>query len=252
MLTYMTEKTKTLACVVYPGVDPLDLIGPLQTLNFLGYLLPQWRTVVVGERIEAYRTEGPLRLIPSHTFAEVPAPHVLVVPGAGTPAFRAMTDSTLLDYLRTAAAQAQFTTSVCSGSLLLGAAGLLHGRRATTHWTAFDLLAEFGAIPTRGRWVQDGPYLTAGGQSAGIDMALHLVEQLAGAEIARIAQYAMEYDPEPPLGPLDWDSAPYELFGPHAESWITDGLVESPELSARLVARLRAAADARTSPPLLG
>jgi transcriptional regulator GlxA family with amidase domain len=241
----MTDDIKTVACVLYPGVDPLDLIGPMQALGLLAYLQPSWQVVTVAERVEAIHTEGPLLFTPSHSFGEFPSPQVLVVPGAATPAFRAMTDQTLLDYLRHAAAHAEVTTSVCSGSLLLGAAGLLHGRRATTHWTAFDLLAEFGAIPVRERWVHDGAFITAAGQSAGIDMGLYLVEQLAGSATARLAQFGMEYDPKPHQGPLDWENAPYELFDPLAVSWVEDGLADNPELAARLVARLRAAGDAR-------
>jgi hypothetical protein len=139
------------------------------------------------------------------------------------------------------------TASVCSGSLILGAAGLLNGRKATTHWTAFDLLAEFGAIPVRQRWVHDGAFITAAGQSAGIDMGLYLIEQLAGAEIARLTQFGMEYDPKPHLGPLDWDQAPYEFFDPLAVTWVEDGLTNNPDLAARLVARLRAGVEARAN-----
>ena len=197
MLVVMTEDVKTIACMLFPGIDPLDLIGPMQALNMLAFLRPGWRAVVVAERIEAYETEAPLRFTPSHTFDEVPSPDVLVVPGASTPAFRAMTDETLLNYIRNAAAHAEVIASVCSGSLLLGAAGLLEGRKATTHWTAFDLLAEFRATPVRQRWVHDGPILTAAGQSAGIDMGLYLVQHLAGIETARLTQFGMEYDPEP-------------------------------------------------------
>jgi transcriptional regulator GlxA family with amidase domain len=245
MLVVMTDDVKTIASVLFPGVDPLDLIGPMQALNMLAFLRPGWRAVVVAERIEAYETEAPLRITPSHTFDEVPTPDVLVVPGASTPSFRAMTDESLLNYLRHAAAHAEVTASVCSGSLLLGAAGLLEGRKATTHWTAFDLLAEFGATPVRQRWVHDGPILTAAGQSAGIDMGLYLVQHLAGVETAKLAQFGMEYDPEPPLGPLAWDQAPHDIFDPHAQTWVEDGLTENPELAARLVTRLRAAAAAR-------
>jgi transcriptional regulator GlxA family with amidase domain len=233
--------------VLYPGVDPLDLIGPMQALGLLAYLQPDWQVVTVAERIEAIATEGSLLFTPSHSFDQVPTPQVLVVPGAATPAFRAMTDEALLHYLRTAAAQAQITASVCSGSLILGAAGLLNGRKATTHWTAFDLLAEFGAIPVRQRWVHDGAFITAAGQSAGIDMGLYLIEQLAGAETARLAQFGMEYDPKPHLGPLDWDQAPYEVFDPLAITWVQDGLTNNPDLAARLVARLRAGVEARAS-----
>jgi transcriptional regulator GlxA family with amidase domain len=241
----MTDDAKTIACVLFPGVDPLDLIGPMQALGLLSYLGPGWQVVTVSEKIEAIDTESAVQLTPSHTFADVPTPDVLLVPGAATPAFRAMTDETLLDYLRTAAAQAEFVVSVCSGSLILGAAGLLKGRKATTHWTAFELLAEFGAIPVRERWVHDGAFITAAGQSAGIDMGLYLVEQLAGPETARLTQYAMEYDPKPHLGPLDWDHAPHEIFDPLAKTWVEDGLQDDPELAGRLVTRLRAAADAR-------
>ena len=164
MLVFMTEDVKTIACVLFPGIDPLDLIGPMQALSVLAFLRPGWRAVVVGERIEAYETEAPLRFTPSHTFDEVPTPDVLVVPGASTPAFRAMTDEGAND-IRNAATHAEVIASVCSGSLLLGAAGLREGRRATTHWTVFELLAEFGATPVRQRWVHDGPILTAAGSS---------------------------------------------------------------------------------------
>ena len=243
----MTDGVKTIACVLFPGIDPLDLIGPMQALGMLAYLRPGWRVVTVGERIEAIDTEGALLFTPSHTFAEVPTPEVLVVPGAATPAFRAMTDETLLDYLRTAAAKAEVVASVCAGSLILGAAGLLEGRKATTHWTAFDLLAEFGAIPVRERWVHDGALITAAGQSAGIDMGLYSVEQLAGAETARLTQFGMEYDPKPHLGPLDWDRAPYDFFDRVAPTWVEDGLTDNPDLAARLVGRLRAGIDARNN-----
>ncbi len=104
------------------------------------------------------------------------------------------------------------------------------GRKATTHWTAFELLAEFGATPVRQRWVHDGPILTAAGQSAGIDMGLYLVQRLAGVETARLTQFAMEYDPEPPLGRMDWEQAPHDIFDPHAQTWVEDGLTENPEL----------------------
>ncbi|WP_051116388.1 DJ-1/PfpI family protein [Amycolatopsis nigrescens] len=240
MSTETSTETKTIAAVLFPGMTPVDLVGPLTALGMLEWLMPQYKVKVVAERMDAYQTDIPLRITPSHTFAQVPSPDVLLVPGGATPAFRAMADETLLDYLRGAAAQAEIITSVCSGSLLLGAAGLLKGREATTHWTVLDLLPEFGATPVRRRWVRDGDLLTAAGASAGIDMALHLVSMLEGDEVARLAQFGAEYDPEPPLGPLDWDAAPHELFAPAAESWVGDGLAGHPELRSRLLARLSA------------
>jgi transcriptional regulator GlxA family with amidase domain len=236
---------RTVAFVVYPEIDPLDLIGPLEALNYLANFGSEWAVVTVGEKIEAMATEGPLLLTPTHTFDQVPTPEVVIVPGASTPAFRAMTDDTLLNYLRNAATHARFIGSVCSGSLILGAAGLLKGRKATTHWTAFDLLAGFGATPVRKRWVHDGSLITAAGQSAGIDMGLYLVEQLAGRDAAQLTQFGLEYDPEPHLGRLDWDKAPYEVFDPMVKAWVEDGLVKNPELAARLLDRLRAGIDDR-------
>ncbi|ALG10693.1 DJ-1/PfpI family protein [Kibdelosporangium phytohabitans] len=232
----MTQKT--IACVVFPGLTPLDLVGPVTMLGMLTWMEPEYELTVVGARIEEHETDAPLRITPSHTFDQVRDPAVLVVPGGAAPAFRAMTDKALLGYLRAASASAEITASVCSGSLLLGAAGLLKGKRATTHWTVLDLLAEFDATPVRERWVEDGDVITAAGVSAGIDMGLYLVARLAGQDAARIAQFGAEYDPEPPFGPLDWDAAPRELFAPAAVSWVTEGLAGDPDLSARLRARL--------------
>ena len=106
--------------------------------------------------------------------------------------------------------------SVCTGSLVLGAAGLLTGRRATTHWAALPMLAAFGAEPVTRRWVRDGPVLTAAGVAAGIDMALHLVGELAGEEASRQVQLAIEYDPQSPFGPIDWETTDRTLV----EAWI--------------------------------
>jgi transcriptional regulator GlxA family with amidase domain len=227
---------KTIAFVLYPGCTILDLVGPLQVLSALAAMNPQFRVVVVAERLETYETDTPLHVRAGHTFADVPSPDVIVVPGGGAPTLQAMTDETLLAYLR---GGAQLTTSVCTGSLILGAAGLLDGRRATTHWSMLDALPEFGATPVRERWVADGPVLTAAGVSAGIDMALHLTEQLGGIDVARNVQFAIEYDPEPPHGMLDWAAGPPRaLFSAAVGQWVRDGLGDHP-LAERLLTRLR-------------
>lgn len=228
----MTQQPKTVAFVVYPGLTLLDLAGPLQVLTPLKTL--GHNVVTVGESRAALDTDTPLSVSPTHTFADVPEPDVVVVPGGAAPTLRAMTDETLLCYLRSAARTATWTTSVCTGSLLLGAAGLLAGREATTHWSMLDKLAAFGARPVTRRWVEDGTVLTAAGVSAGVDMALHLTERLAGTDFARFVQFAVEYDPEPPFGPLDWNQAPREMFTAVVKTWLADGLAHSPDLLARL------------------
>ncbi|KQV23743.1 MULTISPECIES: DJ-1/PfpI family protein [unclassified Kitasatospora] len=227
--------TKTIAFVVYPGLTPLDLVGPLQVLSALASLDPSYRVVVVGRDLSPVGTDTPLRLAPSHTFAQVTAPDVVLVPGGAAPTMTALTDQHLLDWLRQAATTAETVASVCTGSLLLGAAGLLEGRRATTHWGMRGLLPKFGAIPVAERWVSDGPFLTGAGVSAGIDLALHLVEQLVGAELARTVQLFIEYDPQPPLGGIDWGSVDYPAFEPHARRMLTTGLADHPDLLARLL-----------------
>ncbi|SFQ60031.1 DJ-1/PfpI family protein [Amycolatopsis arida] len=226
------ERSKTIAFVVYPGLTLLDLAGPLQVLTPLA--VAGYRVLTVGERATPHDTDTPLAITPTHTFADVPTPDVVVVPGGAAPTLRAMADERLLDYLRTASAHATVLASVCTGALLLGAAGLLDGRRATTHWVMRDQLAALGATPVAERWVEDGPVLTAAGVAAGIDMALHLVTRLEGADIARTIQFAVEYDPEPPLGPLDWSRAPHAEFGALRSAWLREGLADHPDLLARL------------------
>ncbi|MBN6038837.1 DJ-1/PfpI family protein [Amycolatopsis sp. 195334CR] len=220
----MTEP-KTIACVLYPGLTPLDLVGPLQVFGALAGVTQGYRVVVVGRGREVVDTDTPLGLRPSHTFDEVPSPEIVVVPGGGAPTWRAATDERLLAYLRQAAAEsAEVVASVCTGSLILAAAGLLDGRKANTHWSHRRFLAEFGAEPVADRWVEDGKFLTAAGVSAGVDMALHLVARLAGEQVARAVQFAIEYDPEPPQGALDWAQAPHEWFAPWTDRMMREGL----------------------------
>ncbi|MDW5594009.1 DJ-1/PfpI family protein [Conexibacter stalactiti] len=185
-----------IAIVVYDRLTALDAIGPYEVLS----RLPDVELIFVGAAKGEQRTDtGRLGLIADRTLAEVPAPDVVVVPG-GPGQTALMEDAELLAWLRAADATSAWTTSVCTGSLLLAAAGLLDGRRATTHWLAVDELARFGATPVRERVVEDGKYVTAAGVSAGIDMALTLAGRIAGDEVAQLIQLGIEYDPRPPYG----------------------------------------------------
>ncbi|MFI8392342.1 DJ-1/PfpI family protein [Streptomyces sp. NPDC085540] len=225
---------KTIAFVLYPGLTPLDIVGPLQVFAALSDLVPGYRTVVVGERIEPMGSDTPLSLVPSHTFAKMADPYAVIVPGGLVPTLAAMADENLLQNLRETASRSEVVGSVCTGSLLLAAAGLLEGRQATTHWMYRDLLTRFGATPVLRRWVEDGRFITAAGVSAGIDMALHLVGRLAGEEVARMVQLFIEYDPEPPFGPIDWTPADSGQYAPFARQLLQTALTDHPALLAHL------------------
>ncbi|MEX5720771.1 FAD-dependent oxidoreductase [Geodermatophilus maliterrae] len=192
-----------IAFVLYPGLTVLDLIGPLQVLTGLERFAPEYRTVVVGAAREPVPTDVGLPVAPDATFAEVPQPDVLVVPGGALPTIRAMSDPAVRDYVRTAAASADLVTSVCTGSLVLAAVGLLEGRDATTNWFYSGILESLGATYHQRRWVEDGDLVTSAGVSAGIDMALHLVARLTDEATARRVQLAIDYDPHPPYGGID-------------------------------------------------
>jgi transcriptional regulator GlxA family with amidase domain len=195
---------KVIAFVLYPGLTPLDLIGPLQVFRSLEKFAPRFRSVVVGERVEIMDSDIHLRMIPDKSFGEVPHPSVLIVPGGLVPTFKAMSNPAIRGYVRSAAATADVVGSVCTGALILAAVGLLEGRPATTHWACYKVLEQLGARYVRRRWVEDGKFITAAGVSAGIDMALHLVARLTEEATARQVQLDLEYDPQPPLGPIDW------------------------------------------------
>jgi putative intracellular protease/amidase len=196
-----------IAIPLYDGFTALDAVGPYEILA----RLPGAEVVFAATRPGPVRTElGSLALTADRPLSEVTAPDILLVPG-GPGTVEALADQALLDWLRTAAAATTWTASVCSGSLLLAAAGLLNGRRATSHWIALDHLAGMGAIPSNERVVFDGKYATAAGVSAGIDLALHLAGRIAGDEIAQAIQLVVEYDPQPPYDAGSISTAPAEL-----------------------------------------
>jgi transcriptional regulator GlxA family with amidase domain len=226
---------KDIAFVLYPGLTILDMVGPLQVLSSLARFDPQYRTVVVGEDTLPVPTDTPLGVAASHTFDDVPAPYAVFVPGGGVPTIAALADEKLIGHVRSMAARAEIVGSVCTGSLILGAAGLLEGHRATTHWMCRHLLPRFGAEPVAQRWVRDGRLLTAAGVAAGIDMALYLVQELAGEDVASQVQLAIEYDPQPPLGGIEWDEVDIASRRPVIDKWLETGLADHPKLLAELL-----------------
>jgi putative intracellular protease/amidase len=196
-----------IAIVLYDRFTALDAVGPYETLG----RLPDSEVVFVAERAGPVRTDnGNLALIAAKTFAEVPHPDVVVVPG-GPGQTPQMANRALLDWIRVADATSTWTTSVCTGSLLLAAARLLEGRRATSHWLALDELRKFGAEPTGQRVVTDGKYVTAAGVSSGIDMGLALLGRIAGDAVAQAVQLGIEYDPQPPYDAGSPQKAPAEV-----------------------------------------
>ncbi|MEV6117078.1 DJ-1/PfpI family protein [Streptomyces sp. NPDC052109] len=196
-----------IAMVVYDRFTGLDVVGPYEILS----RLPDARLTFVAERPGPVRTDtGFLAVLADKTLEEVPAPDLLVVSG-GPGTLAQLENPALLDWLRAADAVTTWTTSVCSGSLLLAAAGLLRGRRATSHWAALELLGRLGAEPTGERVVTDGKYVTAAGVSSGIDMALTLTGRIAGDEHARAVQLLTEYDPQPPYDAGSPRKAPAHL-----------------------------------------
>ncbi|HBF84042.1 MAG TPA: DJ-1/PfpI family protein [Streptomyces sp.] len=196
-----------IAIVLFDRFTALDAVGPYEMLS----RTPGAETVLVAERPGPVRNEtGSLALTADRALADVPAPDVVIVPG-GPGQSAQMDNEVLLDWLRTADTTSTWTTSVCSGSLLLAAAGLLTGRRATSHWLALDLLRTYGADPTGERVVTDGKYVTAAGVSSGIDMGLTLLGRIAGDTHAQAVQLLTEYDPQPPYDAGSPLKAPAEL-----------------------------------------
>ena len=199
------QNQKTIAFVLYPGLTVFDLAGPLQIFTAVSELAPQYRTVVVGERVEPMDTDIHVKMIPTHTFQEIPHPSVLLVPGGGVPTLRAMSNEAIRNYVRSAAETAEVAGSICTGALILASVGLLDGRQATTHWAFYRILEKLGANYVRKRWVEDGKFISSAGVSAGIDAALQLAARLTDEETARRVQRSLGYDPHPPFGGIDYE-----------------------------------------------
>jgi cyclohexyl-isocyanide hydratase len=186
--------TMQVGILVFPDVQQLDLTGPFEVFASV----PEAEVRLVWKRIEPIVSATGLVLTPDLTFLACPQLDILCVPG-GVGVNPLMEDEEVLGFLRRQAEGARYVTSVCTGALVLAAAGLLAGRRATTHWASHDFLARLGAIPVQARVVADGKFMTGGGVTAGIDMALKVVAELLGQAIAEAVQLNLEYAPEPPF-----------------------------------------------------
>jgi cyclohexyl-isocyanide hydratase len=192
--------------LAFPAMTQLDMTGPLQVFASL----PGADVRVIWKTLDPIQTQGGLRLLPDTTLDDCPQMDVICVPG-GFGVIDLMEDEVVLSFLRARAETATFVGSICTGSLVLGAAGLLRGRKATTHWAWTDLLVPLGAIPTPGRVVRDGKFFTGGGVTAGIDFALTMVAEMAGQEAAEAIQLGIEYAPAPPFNAGSPDTARPEL-----------------------------------------
>ncbi len=197
-----------IAIGLYPGFTALDAIGPYAVFTNL----PDATVVLCAARTWRLSDESDLlHLDIEHRFEDVPTPDVLLVPGGLVTRRLARTGDPIVDWIRAAHPTTTYTTSVCTGALLLGAAGVLAGRQATTHWMAYDHLRAFDVEPTEDRVVIDGRVVTAAGVSAGIDLALTLANRLHGPETAQAIQLGIEYDPQPPHDTGAPSKAPAEI-----------------------------------------
>jgi cyclohexyl-isocyanide hydratase len=183
-----------IAFLLFPGLTQLDMTGPAQILS----RLPGATIDLVWETKEPVMTDAGFAVVPTATFADVPSADILCIPG-GVGVSDVMNHDAAMAWIRAVAAEAAWVTSVCTGSLILGAAGLLRGYEATTHWAWHHHLALFGAKPVKARTVVDRNRITGGGVTAGIDFALTLAAQVSGEGVARTLQLAFEYDPAPPF-----------------------------------------------------
>ncbi|HYD08838.1 MAG TPA: DJ-1/PfpI family protein [Acidimicrobiales bacterium] len=198
-----------IAIFAYDHMTALDAVGPYEVLS----RLPGAETVVVGEQRGPVRTDTrALALMADAALDEVTRPDILVVPGwSGAKQDNLLRPGPVQDWLRGVDQHTTWTTSACTGAIVLAAAGVLNGRRATTHWLAVDWLAELGALPSDERVVRDGKYVTGAGVSAGIDMALTLAGIVAGEQTAKAIQLLIEYDPQPPFDCGSVAKAPAEM-----------------------------------------
>jgi transcriptional regulator GlxA family with amidase domain len=195
-----------IALLIFDQLAAQDAVGPYEVMRNV----PEWDMRFVAKQKGEVRAEGGLGMVADHSIDEVASADIVLVPG-GLGNRPLLEDDELLSWLREIDSTTKWTTSVCTGSLVLGAAGLLEGRRATSNWLLLDALRSYGADPVGGRFVEDGKVITAAGVTAGIDMAIHLVAQEVGPEIAQAVQLGIEYDPDPPFDSGSPEKAPPEI-----------------------------------------
>ncbi len=195
-----------IAILLFEKLAAQDAVGPYEVFR----CVPGWEVELVGKRAGEVRAEGGLGLSVDRALDEAAGYDAVLVPG-GRGSEAVARDEAVLEWLRRVDEETRWTISVCTGSEILGAAGLLEGKRATSNWLFLERLPEYGAEPVGGRWVEDGKTITAAGVTAGIDMALHLVGREAGPEVAQAVQLGIEYDPEPPFDAGSPEKAPPEI-----------------------------------------
>ena len=218
---FMPNKPEQIAMLIYPGMTALDLIGPQQAF---GYMMGA-KVNLIWKTLDPITSDTGVKIIPSATFHDTNQPDILFVPGGGKGTIDLMSDSEVTGFLAEKGKTARWVTSVCSGSLVLGAAGLLRGYRATSHWAVRDVLTTFGAELAPGRIVEDRNRITAGGITAGIDFGLYLVGKLRGEDYGRVLELSLKYDPHPPFhsgtpaqAPTKIRDAAVSMYAPLAKS----------------------------------
>jgi cyclohexyl-isocyanide hydratase len=190
--------------VIFPDLTQLDFTGPLQVLA----RLPQSTTHIIAKSEDPVPSDCGLGLVPTRTFANCPPLDLICIPGGSSGVVGVMNDRDTIQFVRRQAGTAKYVTSVCTGAFVLGVAGLLKGRRATTHWAFTELLPLVGATYEKARIVKDGNVITAGGVTSGIDFGLSVVAEIAGETVAQTIQLGIEYDPDPPFNSGHPDRAP--------------------------------------------
>jgi cyclohexyl-isocyanide hydratase len=204
----MSDQPFRSGMLIFPNLTQLDLTGPYEVLG----RMPSATVSLIAKTLDPVRTEHGLTLLPNATFDTCGPLDLLLVPG-GPGINPLLEDAETLAFLRRAAAAARYVVGICTGSLVLGAAGLLRGKRAGTHWMSLDLLAPFGALPVAARVVVDGNLITGGGVTAGIDVALQVAATIMGREVAEGIQLMIEYDPDPPFAAGSPEAAPPAVVG---------------------------------------
>ena len=197
--------------VIFPELTQLDFTGPQQVLA----RLPQSAMHIVAKSVAPVPSDSGLSLVPTHTFENCPRLDLICIPGGITGVVRAMGDQETIEFVQRQSRTAKYVTSVCTGAFILGAAGLLKGRRATTHWAFTELLPLVGATHEKRRVVKDGNLITAGGVTSGIDFGLRVVADIAGEAVAQGIQLSLEYDPDPPFASGHPDRAPDAVKATH-------------------------------------